>query len=574
MNKIVVHIANNTYDSWYFTQDEIKIDIPNLIPSKHKLFNGDVIRMNDFDIIICESVVRDSMLAGVLILNTGKTYGRYGKKLLYKCIPDNRLLPAFLVPYEIPPSFSKATKNRYIVFSFDNWDEAHPLGEIRDTIGEVDSPEAFFEYQLCRKKLNIPISHLTQTARSLIKRDGNDEAIYIQKIMNKYRVEDCRNNKNIFSIDPDSCTDFDDAFSVDFEDGYATVNVYIANVYVWLETYGLWSHLTNRVSTIYLPDKKRPMLPSLLSDTLCSLKEGCDRFAFMMSVKYDMDTKTQVGETVYKNAVIRVNKNYMYEDRKLGKNPGYKALKTLAMTEDSHDVVAFWMIKMNTECAEYLKQKGCGIFRSTCQSKQQSHKQSNKQSDEQSECDLKSVEQSVEQSHDPKNQTIRDWLGNNGSSAIYSEIASPHTQLGVESYVHITSPIRRLVDILNQIQFMKLMDVNITAECQTFLEKWLGKLDDVNRSTKDIRKVQLDCELLAACVKNQELVNKTLSGVVFDRYENEYGYFEYMVYIEELKLMSQIKMPTYMENFVEKKFRIFIFNDEHLLCKKIRLQMD
>jgi exoribonuclease R len=216
---------------------------------------------------------------------------------------------------------------------------------------------------------------------------------------------------------------------------------------------------------------------------------------------------------------------------------------------------------MNTECAEYLKQKGCGIFRSTCQRVEKSVEKSDEQSIEQS--------QSIEQ-----NQTIRNWLGNNGSSAIYSEVAGPHTQLGVESYVHITSPIRRLVDILNQIQFMKLMDVKITTECQTFLEKWLGKLDDVNRLTKDIRKVQLDCELLAACVKNQELVNKTLSGVVFDRYENEYGYFEYMVYIEELKLMSQIKMPTYMENFVEKKFRIFIFNDEHLLCKKIRLQME
>ena len=271
MNKIVVHIANNRYDTWSFTQDEIKIDIPSLIPSKHKLFNNDVIHINDFEtpvVIISESVVRDSMLAGVLILNTGKTYGRHGKKLLYKCIPDNRLLPAFLVPYEIPPSFSKATKNRYIVFSFDNWDETHPLGEIRDTIGEVDSPEAFFEYQLCRKNLNIPISYLTQTVRSMIKRDGNDEAVYIQKIMDKYQVEDCRSNKNIFSIDPDSCTDFDDAFSVDFEDGYATVNVYIANVYLWLETYGLWSHLTNRVSTIYLPDKKRPMHPSLLSNKL------------------------------------------------------------------------------------------------------------------------------------------------------------------------------------------------------------------------------------------------------------------------------------------------------------------
>ena len=35
----------------------------------------------------------------------------------------------------------------------------------------------------------------------------------------------------------------------------------------------LWRSFTKRVSTIYLPDKKRPMLPTILSDCLCSLQE-------------------------------------------------------------------------------------------------------------------------------------------------------------------------------------------------------------------------------------------------------------------------------------------------------------
>ena len=117
----------------------------------------------------------------------------------------------------------------------------------------------------------------------------------------------------MFTIDPADCTDFDDAFSVSEENGIATVHVYIANVFLWLETYGLWEHMTERVSTIYLPDKKRPMLPPILSEDLCSLKQGADRFAFMMSVKYDMQTFTQIDEPVFKNVLVHISKNYDYK---------------------------------------------------------------------------------------------------------------------------------------------------------------------------------------------------------------------------------------------------------------------
>jgi len=536
MQKIKVAIHNRTYDSWEFTQDDVKVDIPLLIPSKHKLLHNDLVLFKDDTVVILESPFRDTILAGILIL--GKTYGRSGKRLLYKCIPDNKLLPVFLVPYNVGATFSKVAKNKYIAFRFANWDSEHPHGEIKDTLGDVDSFEAFNEYQLYRRGLHLSLAQFTKASKILLK---DNELSCIQKILAtpNYQIEDLRSVENVFTVDPVDCTDFDDAFSASEENGVATINIYIANVFVWLETYGLWEHMTDRVSTIYLPDKKRPMLPPLLSEDLCSLKQGSNRFAFMMSVKYDMTTLAQIGEPVFKNVLINISKNYAYEDKKLGKNPAYKVLRTLAQTDDSHDVVAFWMIQMNVSAAEHLRKVNKGVFRSAGGA-------------------------TVAETNTPPH--IMNWLNNNGSGAVYSEVCAPHSQLGVDAYVHITSPIRRLVDILNQILFQS----DVSEMCQTFLNKWTRKLDDVNRATKDIRKTQMDCELLALVNKNGS--SQEFSGILFDRTSVSARY-EYVVYIEELKMFSRIKLEDCIENFTKLQFRIFVFEDEDRLCRKIRLQM-
>jgi exoribonuclease R len=554
MQKIKVAIHNRAYNSWEFTQDDVKVDIPHLIPSKHKLLHDDIVLFKpaknsiltadlnpnwfkDDTVVIVESPFRDAILPGVLIL--GKTYGRLGKRLLYKCIPDNKSLPVFLVPYTVDAAFSKVVKNKYIVFRFVDWDSDHPHGEIKDTLGDVDLLEAFNEYQLYRRGLHLSLAPFVKASRVILR--YNDP---IQNILDKtnYCIDDLRSIKNIFTIDPADCTDFDDAFSTSEENGVATINVYIANVFVWLETYGLWEHMTERVSTIYLPDKKRPMLPPLLSDDLCSLKQGADRFTFMMSVKYDMQSMAQIGEPVFKNAVINIQKNYTYEDKKLEKNPAYKVLRTLAKTDDSHDVVAFWMIRMNVLAAEHLRNRGKGIFRTGRTNSSPIPPPSNK-------------------------PLFSQWLGNYGSGVFYSEVCAPHSQLGVDAYVHITSPIRRLVDILNQILFQS----GVSVLGQTFLDKWTRQLDLVNRATKDIRKTQMDCELLALADKNENL-DKELSGIIFDR-NFVSGKYEYAVYIEELKMFSRIKLEECIENFSKSQFRIFVFDDEDRLCRKIRLQM-
>jgi exoribonuclease R len=510
-----------------------------IAPALPKLFHGDVIGVKSLSqlesFILCESPARDAMLAGVLVVD--KTYGRAGRRLLYRCVPDNSLLPSFLVPYDLPATFHKNYKNKYIVFRFDHWDDDHPRGEIKHTLGDVDSSEAFEEYQLWRRGLQISLSNFTTVTRQKIRsKDASGESMYINHILEKNReIEDLRSlNNNVFTIDPDTCTDFDDAFSVTFEDRFATVNVYIANVYLWLETYALWEFVSDRVSTIYLPERKVPMLPPLLSDTLCSLKEGHERFAFMMSIKYDMDSKQQVGEPVYKNVLIRINKNYVYEDAKcLRKNAAYRWLREVATTEDSHEVVSFWMIKMNAECAKYLAARGKGIFRGCSES----HR--NKESIE----------------------GIPGFLFEK-CAVSYETEPIRHSQLGLDAYVHITSPIRRLVDILNQILFM----TDVSASCQAFSAKWIAKLGYINRATKDIRRVQMDCELLAACTRVPEMANREFVGIIFDRDDEA----TYSAYIEDLKLVTRVKSVTSIENGSRVRIKIYVFNDEHRLCKKIK----
>jgi exoribonuclease R len=541
MQKIKVAIHNRAYNSWEFTQDDVKVDIPHLIPSKHKLLHDDLVLFKGDTVVVVESPFRDTVIPGVLIL--GKTYGRLGKRLLYKCIPDNKSLPVFLVPYTVDTTFSKVAKNKYIVFRFVDWFNDHPHGEIKDTLGDVNSLEAFNEYQLYRRGLHLSLTPFVKASR-IILRDVDP----VQKIMDKadYCIDDLRSIKNVFTVDPADCTDFDDAFSVTEENGVATINVYIANVFVWLETYDLWDHMTDRVSTIYLPDKKRPMLPPLLSDDLCSLKQGADRFAFMMSVNYDMTTMAQIGEPIFKNALIHVSKNYEYEDKKLEKNPAYKVLRTLAKTDDSHDVVAFWMIKMNVLAAEHLRSEGKGIFRTS----------------EGENFLKKNIFKGGGMSRQALSKAAP--LQELVLPASYSDVCAPHSQLGVDAYVHITSPIRRLVDILNQILFQS----GVSVLGQAFLNKWTHRLDLVNRATKDIRKTQMDCELLALAERG---VTNDLSGILFDR-NFVSGKYEYAVYIEEFKMFSRIKLDECIENFTKSQFCIFVFDDEDRLCKKIRLQ--
>ena len=100
---------------------------------------------------------------------------------------------------------------------------------------------------------------------------------------NNIAIED-RRSFHIFSVDPAGCTDIDDAIGLQVVDEETIISIYIANVALVLDYLNLWSHFSERVATIYLPDGKTPMLPNILADDLCSLIQEKERCAFCLDI--------------------------------------------------------------------------------------------------------------------------------------------------------------------------------------------------------------------------------------------------------------------------------------------------
>ena len=122
------------------------------------------------------------------------------------------------------------------------------------------------------KSLNISIQKFNKAVIEKIKKETYDNIV--DKITKNNNIER-RTKKDyfIFTIDSKKSTDLDDAISYTVRGNNKVVSVYISNVAILMDYLNIWSSFTNRISSIYLPDKKRSMLPNILSENLCSLRE-------------------------------------------------------------------------------------------------------------------------------------------------------------------------------------------------------------------------------------------------------------------------------------------------------------
>ena len=283
MRQFKINIDSRNYDSYTFidvkTMTDEK-DIKTVNPLKEKLFNHDIFTIIDNKCNLLHSTVKSSTyIPGVLVLKNNRKFGRYKQKFLYKCIPDDKRLPIFLIPYNMKQGFHKNYVNKYVIFKYKNWDYKHPYGELVNVLGNVSSLDTFYEYQLYCKSLYASIQKFTKETMKQLKEHSQD--YFIEMIKEKYKLEN-RVGRDVITIDPKTSKDFDDAFGMVETDTEYIISIYITNVTMWLDVLNVWSSFTERVSTIYLPDRKRPMLPTILSDTLCSLKEHDIKFAFFI----------------------------------------------------------------------------------------------------------------------------------------------------------------------------------------------------------------------------------------------------------------------------------------------------
>jgi exoribonuclease R len=573
-----IQINDRSYSSWdvYDSNKFHKVQLE-INPIESKLFTNDVFMIDDDKITIIHSSIRcGPAMPGVLILDGNKTYGREkkekkGKKqsgrLLYKCIPDDIRLPSFLVPYEIKHmGFNKVFKNLYVTICFDEWVDKHPIAKLDNVIGSVDILDNFYEYQLFCKSLNASIQKFQKDVSKTLESKNLCLGGVIETIINKYPDIQDRTNQSrwsIITIDPPNSQDFDDGFSlITLNDDVKQLSIYISNVTIWMDVLNLWDSFSRRISTIYLPDKKRPMLPTILSDSLCSLQENVRRVAFVMDV---FIKGNDIINIQFCNAIISVSNNYVYEEPKLLGDIKYhdvleivhklsKKYKYINNVRNSHELVCYLMIFMNYHCAKELIKYKTGIFRSTV---------------------IKREISIPDTLPEDVSKFIKIWNSGSGQYINGSEIVDTrHELLDVDAYVHITSPIRRLVDLLNMIQFQRASSmIHLSENANIFYNKWVNDLDYINTTMRSIRKVQCDCSLLDLCHNNPEVMEKEYEGYVFDKINKNDGLYQYVVFLPQLKMSSRITLRDDHNNFINKKFKLFLFNDEEKFKRKIRLHL-
>ena len=226
--------------------------------------------------------------------------------------------------------------------------------------------------------------------------------------------------------------------------------------------------------------------------------------------------------------------------------------------ENSHDVVAYWMVFMNSHTGEYLVKNKIGIFRSA------NYIHSNLQN-------LKSYE-----IDEDTMRIINSWNNVSGQYLLYNENANLHHELmGGKTYAQITSPIRRIIDLLNLIIISQHLCIikRPSIEALGFLNNWTREIDFINNSMRSIRKIQTDCDVLNRCFHNPEIMENVYSGVIFDKTKKNDSRHSYMVYIKEIKLLTRFVSYMNYENYTRQSFKLYLFEDEDNSRKKIRLQI-
>ena len=136
-------------------------------------------------------------------------------------------------------------------------------------------------------------------------------------------------------------------------------------------------------------------------------------------------------------------------------------------------------------------------------------------------------------------------------------------------YCQTTSPIRRLVDLLNMYLICKNENLySFTDNAHLFYLKWIQQLDYINMTTRYIRKLQSKCKLIELFEKEQ---HKIFKGFVFDKIKRSDNKYHYNVFLPELDIFHSLSIIQNLDDYCEKSFQLFMFKDEALLKKKIKL---
>ena len=205
-------------------------------------------------------------------------------------------------------NFGKARNNHKVLVQITKYPQKGKKaeGKILEVIGNVN--EAGIDMLSLIKDYDLPYKFPKEVVKEAQK---YGDKINFNDVKNRV---DFRGENNIFTIDGEDAKDLDDAVSVrKLENGNYKLDVHIADVSNYVKEDSLLDkEALIRGTSIYMLNRVIPMLPRELSNGICSLNEGEDRYTLSISMEIDEKGKL-ISSEVFKG-IINVTKRMSYKD--------------------------------------------------------------------------------------------------------------------------------------------------------------------------------------------------------------------------------------------------------------------
>ena len=284
---------------------KVSDEIPDIFIAKNNkkdAMNGDIVEVR----ILKEKhgVHNEGAIINVVERNTKQVVGTFEKSKNFGfVIPDDNQLGTDI--FISKSNFAKAKNHQKVVVKITKYPRKgmKAEGKIVEVLGYVD--EAGIDMLSIIKQYNL----LNEFPKNVL-----EEAKEVSKTEIKPEGRVDFRDKEIFTIDGEDAKDLDDAVCVDDNgDGTYTLGVHIADVSNYVkEGSSLNAEAIKRGTSVYMLDRVIPMLPKELSNGICSLNQGQDRYALSVIMKIDEHGKV-IDSDICKS-IINVTRRMTYTD--------------------------------------------------------------------------------------------------------------------------------------------------------------------------------------------------------------------------------------------------------------------
>ena len=246
----------------------------------------------------------DKKINKIFDLEKNTIVGTYQKSRNFGfVVPDDKKLGSDI--YISKKDAMKAKNNQKVVVKITKLPKKDKSaeGKIIEIIGYID--QAGVDMMSLIKEYDLPYEFPEPVLKEAKK---INQEVDVKNIKNRRDLRD----QEIFTIDGEDAKDLDDAVNVEkLENGNYQLGVHIADVSHYVkEGSFLDKEAILRGTSVYMLDRVIPMLPVELSNGICSLNAGKDRFA--ISCVMEINPKGQVVSSDIFKSVIKVTERMSY----------------------------------------------------------------------------------------------------------------------------------------------------------------------------------------------------------------------------------------------------------------------